>query len=164
MKLRALVSLHNRLADWAAVLGGVGVALTASIYVAEIVARYFMRAPLNFSADLGSYMLCACVFLCLPAITRERRHIAIDFVIEHLPPRARPYYLWILWLITAAVLGAGAYFVAVEAIRQFEQQVLTTMALQIPRWWLSALACFGLASSAIHFVTPPSGQAEELGR
>jgi TRAP-type C4-dicarboxylate transport system permease small subunit len=162
MKLRALVSFHNRLADWSAMLGGIGVALTATMYVAEIVARYFMRAPLNFSADLGSYMLCASVFLCLPAISRERRHIAIDFVIEQLPPRARPYYLWILWLITAAVLAAVGYFVALEALRHYEQQVLTTMALQIPRWWLSAIACYGLISSAIHFVTPPAGQAEEF--
>lgn len=164
MTLRALLSFHDRLADWSAALGGVGVAVTAIVYVAEIVARYVMHAPLNFSSDLGSYMLCAGTFLCLPAITRERRHIAIAFVVEHLPPAARPYYLWVLWLITAVVLAVVGYFVALEAIRHFQEQVLTTMAVQIPRWWLSGLACYGLISSAIHFLTPPSEPVEEFAQ
>lgn len=162
--MRALLAFHAKLSEWSALLGGLCVAIAAVVYVAEIVARYFLHAPLNFSSDLGSYMLCACIFLCLPSVTRARQHIAIAFVLESLPPSARPYYLWILWVITAAVMAAVGYFIAREGLRQYQQEVLTTMALQIPRWWLSALACYGLISSAIHFVTPPAEPAEEFAQ
>jgi C4-dicarboxylate transporter, DctQ subunit len=144
-------------------LAGLLIALATATYVAEIVARYFFRAPLNFSSDFGVYALCLSVFLALPAVTMERRHIAIAFIMQMLPPRARPHYNLVLLAVAAVVLVVVGYFVAMEAVRQFNQNTLTSMALQIPRWWLTTVACYGLLSAAIHFVTPPHRESAEIG-
>lgn len=160
--LRALHLFHVRLSHWSAMLAGLLIALATATYVAEIVARYFFRAPLNFSSDFGMYALCLSVFLALPAVTMERRHIAIAFVVEMMPPRLRAHYNLALFVIAALVLLVVGYFVFLEAGRQFDQNALTPMAVQIPRWWLTAVAWYGLVSAAIHFLTPPDGDSPEL--
>lgn len=160
--LRALHLFHVRLSQWSVALAGLFIALATATYVAEIVARYFFRAPLNFSSDFGMYALCLSVFLALPAVTMERRHIAIAFVVEMMPARSRRNYTLVLCVVAALVLLAVGYFVFVEAGRQFRQGALTPMALQIPRWWLSAVACYSLLSAAIHFLTPSHGESAEL--
>lgn len=158
--MRALHLIHVRVSEWSALLAALLIALATAIYVAEIFARYFFKAPLNFSSDFGVYALCLSVFLALPAVTMERRHIAISFIIALLPPKARLYYTLVLMLVAAVVLLTVGIFVALEVVRQFNQNTLTPMALQIPRWWLTAVGCYGMLSAAIHFVTPAHGEGE----
>ena len=76
--------------EWAAALAAACVGLTAVAYVVEIVARYALNSPLNWSADLGSYMLCASVFLALPKVTAEGSHPSISFAVDRLVARPMP--------------------------------------------------------------------------
>ena len=160
--MRKLVLLHRRLSSALAGIGAAGIALAAVVYIAEVIARYFFAAPLNFSSDLGSYMLCTSIFLCLPAITAERRHVAIGYLQEVLPKRFSSYHAWATCIVSALVVALVGVFVALEAIRQYEQHILTSMANQIPRWWLTSIAAFGLVSAAIHFVTAPEQSDQDF--
>ncbi len=141
--------------EWAAVLAAACVGLTAVAYVAEIVARYALNSPLNWSADFGSYMLCAAVFLALPKVTAEGQHPSISFAVDRLtgPTHAR-YTRTLIW-ITAAVVAIVSVFMVQEALLQFERDTLTPMANQIPRWWLTAVACFGLIFTVLNFIFRP---------
>lgn len=142
-------------------LAAIAIGVTAVVYVAEVVARYGLNNPLNWSGDIGSYMLCASVFLAVPLITRHRGHIAVTVVLDALPDTLRPQVNRILELVVAAVLLIVAYFVFELCIRQFNQGVLTTMANQIPRWWLTALMTFSLFLAALNFIAPAEQIADQ---
>ncbi|MCO5162492.1 MAG: TRAP transporter small permease [Mesorhizobium sp.] len=145
-----------------AVLAAVAVGIAALVYVAEVVARYGFNDPLNWSGDAGSYMLCAMVFLALPMITRQRGHIAVTVVVETLPRAHIGRVTRLLELLSAAVLLIVAFFVIELSVRQHDQGVLTTMANQIPRWWLTAVMAFGIVLSALNFIAPADERPAEV--
>lgn len=149
----------NGIARVGAVLAAACVGVTALAYVVEIVARYGLASPLNWATDIGSYMLCAAVFLVLPQIARNRGHVAITLLTDSLPPRARERYATFLSVVTAAVLLLVAWLFAGVSLTQLESGVLTPMANQIPRWWLSAIMGIGLLLSGLHFLFPQAPDA-----
>ena len=145
----------DALARTGAVLAAVSVGITAIGYVAEVVARYGFDAPLNWASDIGSYMLCAAVFLALPQISRTRGHVSISILVDILPPRVRRVWTRLLSLVTAVTLLAVTWFMVDIGLAQFAQGTLTPMANQIPRWWLTGVMAAGLLVSAVFFVLPP---------
>jgi TRAP-type C4-dicarboxylate transport system permease small subunit len=156
--------LHDALTDLGAMLAALCVAATACIYTAEVVARYFFNAPLNWSGDVSSYLLCACAFLALPKVTRTNGHIAISYFVEMISEERRPYYVRALAVVSGLACLATATFVAIEGAELFARNVLTSQATRIPKWPIALLAFVGLSSSALHlFFSPPDSVPEEKG-
>ena len=79
-----LARLHDASTDVGAAVAAFCVVVTACIYTSEVVARYFLNAPLNWSGDVSSYLLCACTFLALPMVTRKNGHVAIGYFLERM--------------------------------------------------------------------------------
>jgi TRAP-type C4-dicarboxylate transport system permease small subunit len=143
---------HRALSEAGARAAAVCVALMAVSYTAEVVGRYFFASPLNWSGDFSAYLLCVCVFLALPKVTSDRAHVAVSLLVEVMHGQTRRSYLRLLWYVTAVVCAFITYFIAAEGVRQFDEHVLTSAANQIPKWWISAFACYGLGSSALHLL------------
>lgn len=160
--MNSLNEALRRISQACAVLAAAAVGITAAVYVAEVVARYGLHNPINMSGDVGSYMLCVGAFLGVPLVTRQRRHIAVTVVLETLPPDLRRTVSRILEFVCAGVLLIVAYFVLDLCIRQYHQGVLTSMANQIPRWWLTAVMTFGLVLTAFNFIAPADETSEEI--
>jgi TRAP-type C4-dicarboxylate transport system permease small subunit len=144
---------HQALSDLTARGAAACVMVSALVYTAEVVARYYLSAPLNWSGDLSSYLLCACVFLALPKVTSDGGHIAVTYLLERLGPRAQRSYARVLWIVTGMACLVTACFIAIEGWRQFQSGSLTSQANQIPKWILAALAFYGFASAALHLFT-----------
>ena len=144
---------HDALTERGAQVSALGVGLIALLYTAEVVARYFFSAPLNWSGDLSSYLLCAVAFLGFPKITRDGAHIAISAAIERMKEDRRNTYAGALRLVTGIVCLTTAAFIAAEGLRQYEAHVLTSQANQIPKWIMAMLAGYGFLSSALHLLT-----------
>lgn len=138
------------------------VGLTAAAYVAEIVARYVFNSPLNWSADFGSYMLCACVFLALPKVTADGAHPSISFAVDRLVGSTHARYTRLLILVTAVIVAIVCVFVAQEAWVQYQRETLTSMANQIPRWWLTAIALVGLTFTVLNLLFRPRLTPEQI--
>jgi len=155
-----LIRWHDAATDFGAVVAAVCVGLMACIYTAEVVARYFLNAPLNWSGDVSSYLLCACAFLALPKVTRDGGHVAITYVLERMGCVKRARYSGVLRIITGLACLAAGIIVAHEGVQLYAEGVLTTQATQIPKWLIAVLACLGLFSSALHLF---SGRGEVLG-
>jgi TRAP-type C4-dicarboxylate transport system permease small subunit len=160
--VQSLNSALRQIARACAFVAAVAVGITAFFYVAEVVARYGLNSPINISGDVGSYMLCVCAFLAAPLISRQRGHIAVTVVLETLPPSVLPKVTRVLEWVTAVVLLVVAYFVLDLCIRQYHQGVLTSMANQIPRWWLTAVMTFGIFFSALNFLAPADAKSEAI--
>lgn len=152
---------HDVATDYGAAVAAICVGAMACIYTAEVVGRYFLSAPLNWSGDVSSYLLCACAFLALPKVTKDGGHVAITFVLERMDPANRDRYSDVLRIITGLACLAGAGIVAYEGVQLYAEHVLTTQANQIPKWLIAVLACLGLFSSAMHLF---GAQGEALGQ
>ena len=141
---------HRATSEFAAAASACCVAVVALAYTAEVVARYFFGAPFNWSGDLSGYLLCVGGFLALPKVTSEGAHISVSFLVERLSARPREIYLVVLAKLSAIVCASVAGIIAIEGARLFAERVLTSHSNQIPKWWLAAFACYGLASAALH--------------
>ena len=139
-------------AEIAAKAAALCVAASALCYAAEVVARYVLSAPLNFSGDVSSYLLCACIFLALPKVTGDGAHVAITFVAEWLPGRRRAAYMRALQFVTGVVCLLVAGFVAWVGYDLYRSGVLTSQATQIPKWIVAALAVFGFGGAALQLL------------
>ena len=106
---------HDYSTELGARVAALCVAATACIYTAEVVARYFFAAPLNWSGDVSSYLLCACAFLALPMVTKSGGHVAIGYFLERMSEAARPRYARMLATVTALVCLATAEGAALGA-------------------------------------------------
>jgi TRAP-type C4-dicarboxylate transport system permease small subunit len=152
---------HDAATDIGAAVAALCVVAIACIYTAEVVARYFFSAPLNWSGDVSSYLLCACTFLALPMVTRENGHVAIGYFMERMGEAARPRYARALGIVTGLVCIATAGYIAVEGAEHLGQRVLTTQATQIPKWLIALLAGFGFGSAALHLLFPRQSGAQK---
>lgn len=139
-------------------MAALGLAVIVISYSVEAIARYAFNAPLNWSGDLSSYLLCTCVFLALPQITLHRQHIVMAFIPDRMDPVLRGFYLRVLAGLAAVTCAVTTGIIAIEGVRQFEHHILTSAVNQIPKWWLSALACFGLLGAAIHLLSETFGR------
>jgi C4-dicarboxylate transporter DctQ subunit len=155
---------HDVATDYGAVVAAICVGAMACIYTAEVVGRYFLSAPLNWSGDVSSYLLCACAFLALPKVTKDGGHVAITFVLERMDPANRGRYADVLRIVTGLACLAAGLIVASEGVQLYADHVLTTQATQIPKWLIAVLVCAGLFSSAAHLFSmrgePPGREAE----
>lgn len=142
----------RRITDIGASIGALCIGAMALFYTAEVVARYFFNAPLNWSGDVSSYLLLVCLFAVLPKVTLEAGHVAVSFVQERMHATTRQRYEKLLSRLTGTCCLVTAYFVGAECVRQFHEGVLTSQATQISKWWLAAVACAGFALAAVHFL------------
>lgn len=144
------------------VLAAICIGVTAVSYAVEVVARYGLSSPLNWSGDVGSYMLCVSVFLALPQIARNRGHVTISILADMLPVAWRRPHMRLLFLVTAVVLIIVSWFVAQVSLTQFQRGVLTPMTNQIPRWWLTSIMAVSLLVSALHFLFPQTPMSSAI--
>jgi len=156
-----LTRWHDAATEFGAAVAAICVGFMACIYTAEVVARYFLNAPLNWSGDVSSYLLCACAFLALPKVTKDGGHVAITYVLERMGDLKRARYANMLRMITGLACLAAGIIVAYEGMQLYAEGVLTTQATQIPKWLIAVLACLGLFSSTLHLF---SARGEAPGR
>ena len=165
--MKHLGSLHDRITA----IGFAGAALSVGVIVVsfwyEVVARYFLAAPTVWAYAVASYALCPMIFLAMPEMSRRGAHIAIEYLLDGLPPRHRKVLAWIIIFVTGLVTLIGAWITGAETWRQYTQSIETVLAFAVPKWWVSIFVPYGLLSSAIYFFRrlfegPPATDTEKV--
>lgn len=148
----ALFRLHDLTSRSLFQVAGAVLIASTGLYVAEVMMRYALNSPTTWSGEFVEYGLLAIIFLSLPEVTRAKAHITMDLISQALSQRGRKLLYSANMLVSAGVCFASSYFAGVEALRQFNRNVLTNAANPIPRWWLTTLICVGLASAGLHLL------------
>ena len=160
--LRLVGLAHDRLTQAGFALAALLVAGIAASFCYEVVVRYFFNAPTAWTYDVGSYFLCAVIFLAMPELTRRGAHVSVNLIPERLPPHQARILNIGIGLLAAAACFAATWITGTETWRQYQQGVSTISALTIPKWWVSVVIPYGMLSSAIYFLRqlgrPPSGE------
>jgi TRAP-type C4-dicarboxylate transport system permease small subunit len=145
-----LAWLHDRLTVIGAGLAALFIGAITLLYCAEVVTRYFLRAPTSWTAAVAIYLMLGTVLLVMPYLVMREDHVSIT-VADYLPPRTA--HVLALWVLGASVVvcAISTYISAEETLRAFTRGVRTTDTLFIPKWWLLAPVVYGLGSSTVHF-------------
>lgn len=120
-------------------------------YLTEVVSRYVFDAPTRWSSDVVSYAMLLSVAFALPAVTRDRGHVAITSLVERMAaPSRENAYRALAWVSGLACFAATALLTS-QALSQWQGGIDTVAALAIPKWWLSGVAALGFAGAGGHF-------------
>jgi TRAP-type C4-dicarboxylate transport system permease small subunit len=152
-----LRALHDGITSVAFVLGCTALALLLLTYLWEVVARYGFNAPTRWSADVVQYALCASTTLCLPQVTRDGGHVAITSFLEKLSAQHMQIASRLIQGFGATVLLLTALVFGLVAKEQAAQGIETVAAFAVPKWWLTGLVVFGLATAALHLARQALG-------
>jgi len=150
--LPRLAQWHDRvtIAGFAAATLLIGVIAASFCY--EVVVRYFFGAPTSWTYAVGSYALCAAIFLAIPDLTRRNAHISVNLIFEHLSPKRTRTLAVFIGLLAAAACFVAAWITGSESLRQFDDDISTITSFPIPKWWVSVFIPYGFFSSAIYFL------------
>jgi C4-dicarboxylate transporter DctQ subunit len=147
-----IATLHDRLSAVSFSAAMLALAVIAISFCYEVVARYFFNAPTIWASPFASYALCASIFLAMPELTRTSSHIALNVMDDFLSSAAALRLRRIVNVVAAVTCGIAAWITAQAAWSDFAFGITTNTYFPIPKWWLSAVIPYGMASSALYFV------------
>lgn len=158
--MSTLARLHDAVSRALFWCAGAALAVATVLYLVEVVARYGFNAPTTWTVEVVEYALLVIIFLALPDVTRAKAHITMDLVSGAIGPQKAERLAQVNGLLAAMACFLSAYIAGSEAARQFARGLLTNAANPIPRWWLTAIIAFGLASAALHFLRHSIGRRQ----
>jgi TRAP-type C4-dicarboxylate transport system permease small subunit len=150
--LGAFGRLHDAVTAASFAAAAACVAVITGSFAYEVVARYFFGAPTSWAYDLSSYALCPMIFLAIPAMTQQRAHIAVAYLVEGLPSVSRHRAGLAVAIVAMLVCFFAAWITGAETWRQYANGVETISANPISKWWVSIFIPYGLLSSALYFM------------
>lgn len=152
MKMVSIVRrVHDGSTDAGFLVSTLSLAIMVVIYCAEVVGRYFLNHPLDWSNDVFSNLLCVTLFAMVPHATRSASHIEINIVPEFLP-KAGPPLKVLVNIVGFCVCMLTAWMSLGENMRQIAMGILTEQNHPVPVWWISIFITYGFASSALYFL------------
>lgn len=130
----------------AAALAGI-----TALYLFEISARYFFNSPTTWSNEIIKYLLAIVVFAMLPRITRDQGHVIIDIIPSIAPPRWSNRLIVFALVVSICATATVGIMAFLEAMKQFERNVMTNAVHPIPRWWITGFVSMGFIFTSLHF-------------
>ncbi|MBB4122483.1 TRAP transporter small permease [Martelella radicis] len=118
------------------------------ITVVDVIGRYVLNAPLMGATELTELLLCAVIFLGLPAVCLDDAHIRVDILLSRVPPALEPLRKIAVSLVSAIVLGLIAWRLWGHA-GNLAGYAQSTNTLKIPVAPLAYLTSVAVAVSAV---------------
>lgn len=144
-------------------LAGVVAVGTMLLTAAEVIARYFLRAPIVGAEDIMSLALCSMIFLPLASVEYSRSHIEVTILSSRFTPGVK-----LLLRCFGNILSAGLMTVlAWRAIKYASVSWVTgdsTMVLHIPRYAVLLIIAFGSALAVPSFISSLFHHGKELAK
>lgn len=142
---RALGAALSLLGDH---LPAVLLSIVVAVVAADVVGRYFFRAPVWAANEVALTGLIWLVFLGIIGVSRHEQHIGVEFFVSRLPTRARSATLILRDLVIVLIAGGAAYAALMQVLTgRFATLPLTGL----HKTWLTIAALIGLVVvAAIH--------------
>lgn len=86
MKFQVFGRFYLLLENVFASIGGATILALMGLTMTDVVFRYGFNAPLQGAFELSEFMMAGAIFLGLAYVQRHRGHVAIDFLVNRLPP------------------------------------------------------------------------------
>jgi TRAP-type mannitol/chloroaromatic compound transport system permease small subunit len=125
--IQAILMRIDRLSLWVAKAVTVAVLAMVVTIAYDVIMRYVFRAPTVWQYDT-SYMLGGSVIILGAAYVHlKRRHVRVDLIYNHLPPRARLILdvvftlLFFFPLLTGLIIVSAGYAIHAYQVKEFSE-------------------------------------------
>jgi TRAP-type C4-dicarboxylate transport system permease small subunit len=129
-------------------LAGIALIVMMSVTIIDVFLRYVFNHPVRGSYDLVETMMAIFVFHGMSTAFLQRRNIVIDLVDSFAHRAVVAALIRLSDLLSIATLALFAYAMITPAVQSFNYGELK-MELQIPIWYLWALALTGIAGAIL---------------
>jgi TRAP-type C4-dicarboxylate transport system permease small subunit len=130
----------DRLVDALAFVAGALLCALVAVVCLDVAARTFKLFATPWALDVSEYLLYAITFLGAPWVLRENGHIAIELVVERLPPRARAAAVRATDTLGVLVCAVLLYYACRVLWRSYAAGNLVYETFVFPEWYLYCLA------------------------
>jgi TRAP-type C4-dicarboxylate transport system permease small subunit len=129
-------------------VSSVMIILLMLLVVANICARYFFNNPITGSAEIASFMMIIIVFPALAWAAVTGKHVKVDLLMEHFPPRVQ------LIVDSITMLAALGVYIVITWRSVLESTIVynTTSRLQLPStpfYWIMTAGWFVFCLSIV---------------
>ena len=114
--------------------------------------RVAFNQPLSFLMEYATYTLIYIAFLSAPWILQQRKHIAVDILVETLNPLKKRVMIAITDAAGVVICVVVTYFGALVAIGNFQRNVLVMDTMGTPQWILVVAVPLGMAFMSLQFL------------
>ncbi|MBN1631897.1 MAG: TRAP transporter small permease [Thermoleophilia bacterium] len=80
-------SVVAKVSDWGLLISGILIMLMGILTTYGVGRRYVFDDPEPYSYELSVIFLVTCILISIPAIQKDRRHLRVDFLINHMSPK-----------------------------------------------------------------------------
>lgn len=108
------------------------------LILVDIGARYLRVFSIAWALEASEYMLYAITFLGAPWVLREEGHIAVELVVERLPPRAKRFARRAADVLGAVVCIVLLYYACRVTWRSYASGTMVHQSFVFPEWWVYA--------------------------
>lgn len=154
----------NRLNRWAALLAGVTLLVMSLIGCADVVATQFLDLPIPAALELVETLLVASIFLAISHAQKERRHIQVNAVLNHLSPGARQACLAFGDLCTLVLFSMIAWYAWKSAAHSLSVGEFKSGLISFPLWPARITLAIGASLMLLQAAVDLKGRLRSLAR
>lgn len=147
-----LCRIHDQITKIGGYFGIAGLVAMVAAFCTEIVSRYLLSSPTQWSNSAVAYALCIMLFTMTPILVKNRAQIFIGLLPDSMSLQTATQYMRVIYAFSAIACLATGWFCYDAAAQQFISSIKTVNEWSIPKWWISTLLPYGFISSAIYFV------------
>lgn len=123
-------------------------ALLTSLIIIQIVARFF-NLPFYLADEFTGILLAFLVFYALPSVTKERGHLKVEFLQDHMTNGVRNIIRIIIDLLTFVYLFSLTVLIYLLAYDSFLVNAKSQGMLRFPEYLPQAALLIGLVASVL---------------
>jgi TRAP-type transport system small permease protein len=144
--------------DWSAKIADVLEKIGSYVLVAmvlltstDIILRKYFNSPLPFTFEVTEYLLVIIAWCYIAFTTSKGRHVSVDTVTSHLPPKTHKIILIIGDFVTIILFGLIAWQNVLQGINVLNIKAESAI-LHIPKYPFQFWVAFGAAMACIIFL------------
>lgn len=149
MSARVLLRGYDRALD---ALAAVAAFLILAIMVGvglDVALRSLLNSPIGWMLEFTEHSLLCILAFGMPWLVRERGHVAIELLVDAMPPRAAAAMRAFAWLLASASVGLLAYWAVVSIIEDYARGIEKVGIYPVPRFLLFSVLALGLVLTSI---------------
>jgi TRAP-type C4-dicarboxylate transport system permease small subunit len=140
-----------------AIITGVTLTLCVVLVNINVIMRYFLNMPLQWSEEIVTSLFVWTVFIGSAFAYRKHAHLGVDIIVNLIPAKPRAILQDVMSIVELFILImltwiSGQYVYHLIFSRTGEVKVLVTDLLRLPKWWTGIAVPIGFGLSVIYSI------------
>lgn len=149
--LQALSRTYRTFIDGLAIVAEAGIAFILVSIIYDVAARNLGLPSLVWISAAVEYSLYAITLLIAPKLIRDKGHIAVQSIVQLLPPATRRGLDRMVVVVCVLLCAVMTFYGADMALESYRRGEFDVRAFEMPRWILFAALSAGFAINALEF-------------